>query len=139
MRNEQLERAIVKMDNDIAAINIAKKYLSNKDEINEVRDSLNNKKQLLSNELYAEDHKSYTECREIIGQLLDKQLEKEEQVKLLESIKEAFGRQAPNVSKKSNGLNGWLKELCIEYSWIKNEETDWDNLVITGFGLYKEN
>lgn len=138
MRNDQLEHAIVKMDNDIAAINIAKKYLSNKDEINEVRDSLNNKKQLLTNELYAEDHKSYAECREVIGQLLDKQLGKEEQVKLLESIKEAFGRQAPNVSKKSNGLNGWLKELCIEYSWVKNEETDWDNLIITGFGLYKE-
>ena len=81
MRNEQLEHAIVKMDNDIAAINIAKKYLSNKDEINEVRDSLNNKKQLMSNELYAEDHKSYAECREVIGQLLDKQLEKEEQTK----------------------------------------------------------
>ncbi len=138
MRNEKLERAIVKMDNDIAAINIAKKYLSNGDEINEVRDSLNNKKQLLSNELYAEDHKSYAECREVIEELLDKKLGKEEQVKLLETIKETFGRLAPNVSKKSNGLNGWLKELNIEYSWIKDEETDWDNLVITGFGLYKQ-
>lgn len=139
MRNEKLEKAIVKMNNDIAAINIAKKYLSNVEEINEVRDSLNNKKQLLSNELYIEDHKSYSECREVIEELLDKELGKEEQVKLLEMIKEMFGRQAPNVSKKSNGLNAWLKELNIEYSWINDEETDWDKLVITGFGLYKQN
>ncbi|MFT8315476.1 MAG: hypothetical protein ABF633_14685 [Clostridium sp.] len=139
MRNEKLEKTIVKMNNDIAAINIAKKYLSNVEEINEVRDSLNNKKQLLSNELYTEDHKSYSECREVIEELLDKELGKEEQVKLLEMIKEMFGRQAPNVSKKSNGLNAWLKELNIEYSWINDEETDWDKLVITGFGLYKQN
>jgi vacuolar-type H+-ATPase subunit I/STV1 len=116
MRNEQLERTIVKMNNDIAAINIAKKYLSNVEEINEVRDSLNNKKQLLSNELYAEDHKSYSECQEFIEELLDKELGKDDQLKL---------------------LNAWLKELNIEYNWINDEETDWDKLIITGFGLYK--
>jgi DNA mismatch repair ATPase MutS len=137
MRNEQLEKTIVKMNNDIAAINIAKKYLSNVEEINEVRDSLNNKKQLLSNELYAEDHKSYSECQEFIEELLDKELGKDDQLKLLEMIKETFGRQYPNVSKKSNGLNAWLKELNLEYNWINDEETDWDKLIITGFGLYK--
>jgi Trp operon repressor len=138
MRNEKLEKTIVKMNNDIAAINIAKKYLSNIEEINAVRDSLNNKKQLLSNELYSEDHKNYSECLEVIEELLDKELEKEEQVELLANIKEIFGRQSPNVSKKSNGLNAWLKELNIEYSWINDEETDWDKLIITGFGLYKQ-
>ncbi len=40
-------------------------------------------------------------------------------------------------AKKSSGLNAWLKELCIEYNWVKNEETDWDILIITGFGLYE--
>lgn len=139
MRNENLERSIVKISNDIAAINIAKKYLSNIDEINDVRDSLNNKKQLLSNELYAEDHKSYAKCCEVINELLSKKLAKEEQVTLLETIKETFGRQYPNVSKKSNGLNAWLKELNLEYNWITDEETGWDKLVITGFGLYKQN
>lgn len=138
MRNEKLERYIVKMNNDIAAINIAKKYLSNIEEINEVRDNLNEKKQLLSNELYAEDHKSYSECREVIEKLLDTELGKEEQVTLLETIKETFGRQSPNVSKKSNGLNAWLKELNIDHNWINDEESDWDKLVITGFGLYKQ-
>lgn len=138
MRNEKLERAISKIDNEIAAMNIAKKYLSNVEEINQVRDTLNNKRQLLANEIYAEDHKSYFECREVIQTMLDKELGKEEQVELLEIIKEKFGRQSPNVSKKSSGLNAWLKELNIEYSWINSEETDWDKLIITGFGLIKQ-
>lgn len=138
MRNEKLEKSIIKLDNDIAALNIAKKYLSNIEEITEVREELNNKRQLLADEIYTEDHKSYAECREILEDLLDKVLGKEEQVELLETIKEKFGRQAPNVSKRGSGLNAWLKELNIEYNWIDNEETDWNNLLITGFGLYKQ-
>lgn len=137
MRNVKLERAIIKIDNDIAAMNIAKKYLSNLEEINEVRDTLNNKRQILANELYVDDKKSYLECCETIRELLDKELEKEEQVELLELVKDKFGRQAPNASKKSSGLNAWLKEMGIEYEWINDEETDWDKLVITGFGQYK--
>ncbi|MDF2881467.1 MAG: hypothetical protein K0R54_2024 [Clostridiaceae bacterium] len=135
MRNEKLEKAITKIDNDIAAMNVAKKYLSNIEEINQVRDTLNSKRQLLANEIYAEDHKCYFQCREVIQGMLDKELGKEEQVELLEMIKETFGRQSPNVSKKSSGLNAWLKELNLEYSWINSEETDWDKLIITGFGL----
>lgn len=138
MRNEKLEKAVIKMNNTIAAINIAKSYLSNVEEITEVRDSLNKKRQLLCNELYAEDHKSYSECREVIEELLNKSLGKDEQAKLLEVIKETFERQAPNPSKKSSGLNAWLKELNIEHNWIDDEETGWNKLVITGFGLYKQ-
>ena len=137
MRNVKLERAIIKIDNDIAAMNVAKKYLSNLDEIIEVRDTLNNKRQVLANELYVDDKKSYLECCEAIRELLDKELEKDEQVELLELVKDKFGRQAPNASKKSSGLNAWLKEMGIEYNWITDEETDWDKLVITGFGQYK--
>jgi len=137
MRNVKLERAIIKIDNDIAAMNVAKKYLSNLDEIIEVRDTLNNKRQVLANELYVDDKKSYLECCETIRELLDKELEKDEQVELLELVKDKFGRQAPNASKKSSGLNAWLKEMGIEYNWITDEETDWDKLVITGFGQYK--
>ena len=137
MRNVKLERAIIKIDNDIAALNIAKRYLSNLEEINEVRDTLNNKRQVLANELYVDDKKSYLECCETIRELLDKELEKDEQVELLELVKDKFGRQAPNASKKSSGLNAWLKEMGIEYNWITDEETDWDKLVITGFGQYK--
>lgn len=137
MRNLKLEKAIIKIDNEIAAMNIAKKYLSNVEEINEVRNSLNNKRQLLADEIYSEDVKNYYECRDIIEELLDKELSREEQADLLETIKEKFGRQAPNVSKRGNGLNAWLRELNIEHNWIDNEETDWNILVITGFGLYK--
>jgi DNA mismatch repair ATPase MutS len=139
MRNEKLEKTITKIDNEIAAMNIAKKYLSNIEEINEVKETLNNKRQLLANEIYAEDHKAYLECREAINEMLNKELEKEDQVELLEIIKEKFGRQAPNVSKKSSGLNAWLKELSIEYTWSTDEGTDWHKLNITGFGLYKQN
>jgi len=137
MRNAKLERAIVKIDNEIAAMNIAKKYLSNLKEINVVQQTLNNKRQLLADELYAEDKKCYEPCCDVIEEMLDKELGKEDQLELLEMIKQNFGRQSPNVSKKSSGLNAWLKELCIEYTWVKNEETDWDELVITGFGLYE--
>ncbi|MBC8062801.1 MAG: hypothetical protein H7Y18_19390 [Clostridiaceae bacterium] len=137
MRNVKLERTIIKIDTDIAAMNIAKRYLTNLEEINEVRDSLNNKRQVLANELYVDDKKSYLECCESIRELLDKELGQEEQLELLELVKDKFGRQAPNASKKSSGLNAWLKEMGIEYEWITDEETDWDKLVITGFGQYK--
>jgi len=137
MRNAKLERAIVKIDNEIAAMKIAKKYLSNLEEINVVVTTLNNKRQLLADELYLDDKKCYEECCDVIEEMLDKELGTESQLELLEVIKQSFGRQSPNVSKKSSGLNAWLKELCIEYNWVKNEETDWDILVITGFGLYE--
>jgi len=137
MRNVKLERLISKLDNEIAAMNIAKKYLPNIEEITEVRDGINTKRQILANELYAEDHIWYAECCEVIEEMLNKKLEKEDQADLLETLKEKFGRQAPNASKKSSGLNAWLKELNIEYSWINNEESDWDTLIITGFGLYE--
>lgn len=137
MRNEKLEKSINRLDNDILSINVAKKYLSNTDEINEVISSLNNKRQLLANEIYSEDHLSYSECSEIIKEMLGKELAQEEQAELLEIIKEKFGRQSPNVSKKSNGLNAWLKELNIEYRWIEDEATGWNKLIITGFGVYK--
>lgn len=138
MRNESLERTIIKIDNEIAAMNIAKKYLSNAEEINKVRETLNSKRQLIANEIYAEDPKCYLECHKIIEKVLEKDLGKEEQAELLENIKEIFGRQSPSVSKRSSGLNAWLKELNIEYVWINNEETGWDKLVITGFGIYKQ-
>lgn len=138
MRNEKLEKSIIRIDNDIVSINVAKKYLSNVDEINEVIATLNNKRQLLANEIYSEDHQSYSECREIIKEMLGKELVQEEQSALLEMIKEKFGRQSPNVSKKSNGLNAWLKELNIEFSWIEDEITGWNKLIITGFGVYKQ-
>ena len=137
MRNAKLERAIIKIDNEIAAMNIAKKYLTNSLEINEVQNTLNNKRQLIADELYVDDKKCYEMCCDVIEEMLDKELGKDEQQELLEVIKQNFGRQSPNVSKKSSGLNAWLKELCIEYNWVKNEETDWDMVVITGFGLYE--
>jgi hypothetical protein len=137
MRNAKLERVITKIDNEIAAMNIAKKYLSNLEEIKDVQTTMNNKRQLLADELYAEDKKCYEECCDIIEEMLDKELGEDDQLDLLQTIKECFGRQAPNVSKKSSGLNAWLKELCIEYNWVKNEEIDWDALILTGFGIYE--
>ncbi|MCB2294064.1 hypothetical protein LGK95_11085 [Clostridium algoriphilum] len=137
MRDVKLERAIIKIDNEIAAMNIAKKYLSNLQEISTVQQTLNNKRQLLADDLYVDDKKCYEMCCDVIEDKLDTELGKEEQLELLEMIKQNFGRQSPNVSKKSSGLNAWLKELCIEYKWIKNEETDWDIIVVTGFGLYE--
>ncbi len=43
------------MDREIESLKIASKYLSNIDEINEVRNTLNKKRQELADELYSED------------------------------------------------------------------------------------
>ena len=135
MRNAKLEKSIRKLDKELLALKVVSKYLSNKDEINEVKDTLNKKRQVLADALYQYDNQSYEECCEVIADMLNKELGEEEQRDLLYMIKEKFGRQAPNVAKKSNGLNAWLKELAIEFEWVEKEEDDWAVLLITGFGI----
>ena len=133
MRFDSLEKTINKLDNDIEALRRVKQYLSNKDEINEVSDLLNKERQVYSDELYLGDAVAYTECIEIIKGLLNKELGKEEQLELLEQIKDNHGRKSPNVSKKSHGLNAWLKFLDVECDWIENTNSDWSTLIITGY------
>ncbi len=133
MRFESLEKTINKLDNDIEALRRVKQYLSNKDEINEVSDLLNKERQVYADELYIGDAVAYSESLEILKQLLNKELGKDEQVKLLENIKEIHGRKSPNVSKKSHGLNAWLKFLDIQCEWIENPNSDWSTLIIKGF------
>lgn len=135
MRNEKLEKAIKKIDKEIVALKVASKYLSNKDEINEVKDTLNKKRQGLADALYQFDNQYYEECCDVIADMLNKELGEDEQRDLLYMIKEKFGRQAPNISKKSNGLNAWLNELSIESKWVENDGSEWAVLVITGFGV----
>jgi len=132
MRFEKLEKTINKLDNDIEALRRVKQYLSNKDEINEISDLLNKERQVYADELYIGDAIVYTECLEILKKLINKELGKDEQVKLLEDIKELHGRKSPNVSKKSHGLNAWLKFLDIQCEWIEYPNTDWSTLIIKG-------
>lgn len=133
MRNLRQEKAIKKIDREIEALRLVAKYLSNKDEIIEVRENLNGERQILANDLYYNDSKDYIECCSVIRGLFDKELGKDEQKELLDQIKEIYGRNCPNVSKDASGLNGWLKELDIEYTWVENLETEWSTLIITGF------
>ncbi|AVK50727.1 hypothetical protein AXY43_23415 [Clostridium sp. MF28] len=133
MRFESLEKTINKLDNDIEALRRVKQYLSNKDEINEISDLLNKERQVYADELYIGDAVAYSESLEILKQLFNKELGKDEQVKLLEDIKEIHGRKSPNVSKKSHGLNAWLKFLDIQCEWIENPNSDWSTLIIKGF------
>lgn len=135
MRNAKLEKAIKKIDKEIVALKTVSKYLSNKNEINEVKDTLNKKRQGLADALYQFDNQYYEECCDVIADMLNKKLGEEEQRDLLFMIKEKFGRQAPNVSKKSNGLNAWLNELAMEFEWVEDDAEDWAMLVITGFGV----
>lgn len=102
MRFESLEKTINKLDNDIEALRRVKQYLSNKDEINEISDLLNKERQVYADELYIGDAVAYNESLEILKQLFNKELGKDEQVKLLEDIKEIHGRKSPNVSKKKS-------------------------------------
>ena len=88
MRFEKLEKTINKLDKDIEALRRSKNYLSNIDEINEIMDVLNQERQVYANELYAEDSIVYYECIEEIKNLINKQLGKDEQIKLLDYLKE---------------------------------------------------
>ena len=63
---------------------------------------------------------------------MNKELGREDQADLLDYIKEMHGRKCPNVSKKSYGLNAWLKHLDIECEWIQYDNKDWAGLIITG-------
>ncbi|AQR95478.1 MULTISPECIES: hypothetical protein [Clostridium] len=130
MRFEKLEKTINKLDNDIDALKRVKQYLSNKDEINEITDLLNKERQVYADELYLGDGIAYLECVKIIRDLLNKELYKDEQVSLLEDIKEIHGRKSPNVSKKSHGLNAWLKFLDVNCDWIENKNSDWSTLIL---------
>ena len=130
MRNQQLEKKIIKIDKDIEGLNIAKKYLSNVDEIEDIKVDLNRERQLMILSLYQGDNKSKIECLEILKNNLNKELFKDEQLELLEKIKEIFGRRFPNVSKNSNGLNAWLNFLEVECEWIENKDSEWAMLII---------
>ena len=130
MRNQQLEKKIMKIDRDIEGLNIAKKYLSNPEEIEDVKVGLNRERQLMIFGLYEEDNKSRQECIEMLSELAGQELRKEKQLELLESIKEIFGRRFPDVSKSSNGLNAWLNFIDMECEWIQDENSEWAKLVI---------
>ena len=69
MRNQQLEKKIMKIDRDIEGLNIAKKYLSNPEEIEDVKVGLNRERQLMIFGLYEEDNKSKQECIEMLSEL----------------------------------------------------------------------
>ena len=130
MRNLQLEKKIIKIDTDIEGLNIAKKYLSNPEEIEDVKVGLNRERQLMIFGLYEEDNKSRQECIEMLSELAGQELRKEKQLEILENIKEIFGRRFPDVSKNSNGLNAWLNFIDMECEWIQDENSEWAKLVI---------
>lgn len=130
MRNQQLEKKIIKIDRDIEGLNIAKKYLSNPEEIEDVKVGLNRERQLMIFGLYEEDNKSRQECIEMLSELAGQELRKEKQLEILENIKEIFGRRFPDVSKNSNGLNAWLNFIDMECEWIQDENSEWAKLVI---------
>lgn len=133
MIHESLEKKINKLDGDIEGLRRAKYYLSNKEEINEIIDVLNKERQVYSDEIYLGDGRAYTECIEVVRELVNKELGKDEQIQLLETIKEQHGRKSPNISKKSYGLNAWLKYLDVDCQWIDAVDSEWSTLIITGF------
>ena len=135
MRHIKLEKAIKKLDRELEALKISKKYLSNIDEIDEIREVLNGERQVLADELYYEDGKSYNEAIELMSDLVDREMQKNEQKELLEEIKEIYGRQCPNPSKDSSGLKSWLKFMDVECEWNVNENSEWATLIIRGFSI----
>lgn len=130
MINKTLEKKINKLDGDIEGLRRAKYYLSNKEEINEIIDVLNKERQVYADEIYLGDGVAYTECIEAIQKLKDKELGREEQIELLELIKEAHHRKSPNISKKGFGLNAWLKHLDVQCTWVQYEDKETAGLII---------
>ena len=134
MKLEKLEKKINTLEKDIEALRRVKNYLSNIDEINEIMEVLNDERQVYANELYFGDGTAYYACIDEIRPLIGKELGRDEQLNLLETIKEKHGRKSPNVSKKSFGLNAWLKFLDVECEWKQIEgNDDWAILVINGY------
>lgn len=131
MRNQQLEKKIIKIDKDIEGLNIAKKFLSNPEEIEDVKVGLNRERQLMIFSLYGDDNKSRIEAVEILETLVGQDLLKDQQLELLEKIKVVFGRRFPDVSKNSNGLNAWMNFLDVKCTWTQEEGSEWAKLVIT--------
>lgn len=131
MRNQQLEKKIIKIDKDIEGLNIAKKFLSNPEEIEDVKVGLNRERQLMIFSLYADDNKSRIEAVEMLETLVGQDLLKDEQLELLEKIKVIFGRRFPDVSKSSNGLNAWMNFIDVKCTWTQEEGSEWAKLVIT--------
>lgn len=135
MRFLGVEKAIVKIDKDISALKIAKKYLSNKEEIDEVQQDFNCKRQELVQELYSEDSLSYIQCVDMLDDLMGRKLNADEQKDVLGIIKECFGRECAEASKIGNGLNAWLKKLNIDYTWEENG-SEWPSLILNDFGVF---
>ena len=71
MKSSAIEKRIVKIDQAVQAMNIAKKYLTNHDEIKAVVLELNRERQLLVNDLYRDDKQNYTTVREHLETLID--------------------------------------------------------------------
>lgn len=130
MRNHQLEKKIIKIDKDIEGLNIAKRYLSNPEEIEDVKVGLNRERQLMIFGLYEDDGKSLVACIDLVSNLIGQELLKEQQLELLENIKDIYGRKFPNVSKASNGLNAWLNFIDVTCEWIQDENSEWAKLII---------
>ena len=130
MRHLKLEKSISKLDRDIEALTLAKKYLSNADEIASIKTTLNHERQQLFVELHAEDPTSNMQCLDMITPMLGQELAHQEQVALLEEIKEIYGRKFPETSKESHGLNAWLKALNVTCEWIQNDNSDCATLIM---------
>ena len=105
MKSSAIEKRIVKIDQEIQAMNIAKKYLKNHQEIEQVILELNRERQLLVNDLYRDDKLSYQTVRDHLETLVEKELDATQQKELLDFIKETFGRQAATDGKTATGLN----------------------------------
>ena len=90
MKSSAIEKRIVKIDQEIQAMNIAKKYLNNHEEIKQVILELNRERQLLVNDLYRDDKASYAIVRDHMESLVEVELDATQQKELLEYIKETF-------------------------------------------------
>ncbi len=140
LRYEKTEKAIARIDHDIAALGVAKKYLKNHSkDIESHVVALNKERQGLVDELCHEDYRSYQALRDWMEEqdIPGRALDAEAQQQLLEQIRECFGRKAPVPGKASHGLNAWLRMLNIQAQWQEVGEGEWAQLTVTGFGQYR--
>ena len=111
MKSSAIEKRIVKIDQEIQAMSIAKKYLNNHEEIKQVILELNRERQLFVNDLYRDDKASYAIVRDHMESLVEVELDATQQKELLEYIKETFGRQAATDGENSHRIKCLVKKI----------------------------
>ena len=112
---------------------ILKKHKEKTKSLDIIIDELDIELENLEEEIYLDTDEQIKQSLELISKYANRKIRKEEQLELLEEIKDIFGRDYPTTSK-SKGLSAWLKYCTlgedVSFAYDYNKEDHWKDLVI---------